>query len=68
MLCAGYIVGYTACASAYSGQATASNACQSGCKLELPAVEYRLRQVSKWLRNFTVTLCSGQWLQVEVNL
>lgn len=41
MLCA-------ACGRAYSGQAvmTASRACQTGCKLELPAVENRFRQVS----------------------
>ena len=35
-----------ACASAYNGEATATAACQRGCKLELPAVQNRLRQVS----------------------
>jgi len=45
-----------ACANAYSGPSTASNACQSGCKLELPAVEYRLQQVSELSFVGTVSL------------
>jgi len=63
-ICDACVVYCSACASAYTDQATAGSICQSGCKFELPAVEYRLHQVS----NLTVTLFCIYMLKFTVLL